>query len=922
MSTLRNIKRYIQAVRQNKGILQTDQIEVVGRSTDPSDANLANGRIYYNSSTDQLLAYINGSFTNLGAGAAGGASDWDTLYAADKSLTIDAAALTFNGTHATNDVFELTNATGSGDCLKLTNSGTGFDISGNSDAWSIITTGGVAVVELGSTATINAVDGALTIGKTGTATTLSGTLTVAEAVTATASLAITGSADTTVLTVTAGDVVITAGLLSLDDDDTATGNLVIPSSTAITGNPISVTADDLTTGAAIYVDSDNGASFASDGGFLNLTNGGTSVFKVQRYGSTVIAGNAGTTVLTLTDGDLKVTQGSITITADDDDAATLTATNDKATTASPFVLAGSGVFTGSTTTSFFTLTPSGLTTGTAMYLPMAAMTQGKGVHVIANALTSGNAVIIEQDGEALTSGELLTVSNVESGDLATITGNTFSVTSSLDETAGTLTADYDVALFSRTDKQSFAAQYDAQGSVVKILKTQNKAAGTIIDAVIGLEIESVSTGSALILGDSVKITSVGVNERSLNIVNACTGKDAVLVTASGILTDGLAGVNIVCSGDVATGGANLILTMSGTPNAGARAFEIDAQKDCRAMYIDTDSVTNHAAVITHSGNLATAKSVLHVTDAGTPAADDTSVITAAFTGTATNESRLFNANGDGKDVVGLYVDTDNTFAANSAGIVLHTSLADAVGVGIVGHQESATPAADDQLFALFAYGEEATSGDTMLYGQMTFEVEASTDGAIRGQIKLGVADGSAGASNIRESFVLSDDVLLIGDSAAVVFSSQGAQDLSISTAATSAGLAANEPKIVFTDGAAGNITVTAGGTSGEIDLVSPVLMSSTQAITGSGTINATTSITELDSNGGGAYGMDDGVEGQFKLVVFKTDPGTDAVITPTSAGGFTTHTMADAGDSVTMVFTNAAWYVVGQGGLAGGGVTA
>lgn len=109
--------------------------------------------------------------------------------------------------------------------------------------------------------------------------------------------------------------------------------------------------------------------------------------------SETLSGTAGSTVFTVTAGDLVVSDGSLAIT-DADNAASFTVTNNTATTASVFVIAGSGAFTGSTTTSFLTITPSGLTTGTAVYLPVAALTTGKAVHVVANAISTGIAVHI------------------------------------------------------------------------------------------------------------------------------------------------------------------------------------------------------------------------------------------------------------------------------------------------------------------------------------------------------------------------------------------------------------------------------------------------------------------------------------------------------------------------------------------------
>lgn len=145
---------------------------------------------------------------------------------------------------------------------------------------------------------------------------------------------------------------------------------------------------------------------AGSGSVLQITNAGTGkdirgdsgTWDVSKAGDAtfnkvVFAGDAGSDSITLTAGDIVASDGSLAIT-DADNAATLSITNNTATTASMVVIAGSGAFTGSTTTSFMTITPSGLTTGTAVYLPVAAMTTGKGLHVVANAITSGVAVHI------------------------------------------------------------------------------------------------------------------------------------------------------------------------------------------------------------------------------------------------------------------------------------------------------------------------------------------------------------------------------------------------------------------------------------------------------------------------------------------------------------------------------------------------
>ncbi|HEC66127.1 MAG TPA: hypothetical protein ENI23_12610, partial [bacterium] len=665
MSSLRNIKRHVQAVRQNKGILDTDQIQLETVST-PSDSNLAAGRMYTDGST--IYGYNGSSFVDMMTTSTINIAAWETLYAADTTLNMAGAGLLFAGTHGSNNTFTLS-ASGTGDCLAITNTGSGFDISGTSDEWSIKSSGNLGVLELGTAGTINVTDGDLKLSVAGSTVTVEGILVVDEtvtltgAVTATASLTITGSADTTVLTVTAGDVTVTAGLLSLDDDDVGTGNLVIPSSVSTTGNPISVTADDLTDGAALYVDSSGEANFTSDGGYLNLTLSGTSVFKVQRYGATTITGNDGSAILVIDAGDITVTQGSITITADDDNAATLTATNDTATSASPFVLAGSGAFTGSTTTSFLTVTPSGLTTGTAIYLPLAAMTQGTGLDIASTALTTGAVVSIAQTGEAIAAGELLTINNEESGDAVAKTGAVVSITSDIEQTTNSKTQAYDVLSIVRVDEINQATKtLTAQGSVLKLLHTGTKTAGTALtDTVITLEIEQ--GGETTGTGDLVQLTNVGVTSKSLDVVAAGVGADDVQINASGAHTNGLAALHVKTSGALAAGGAAVIVTAAGSPTTDSRGLEMDVQKDMRAVYIDTDAATNDAVYITHSGNLASGKAVMHISDAGAPAGDDRYVLHAAYTGAASQESVVIFADGGGKDVTGIYVDCDPVYSA-------------------------------------------------------------------------------------------------------------------------------------------------------------------------------------------------------------------------------------------------------------------
>ena len=450
-------------------------------------------------------------------------------------------------------------------------------------------------------------------------------------------------------------------------------------------------------------------------------------------------------------------------------------------------------------------------------------------------------------------------------------------------------------------------------------------AGAIADNTAMLEITSVGTpaaaGSNLLRIDASGATNtakpvlVEIYDDSvstgLSVVSSPTANDVAIITAGGALTDGNAGLTVNSAADLAAGGMLLELAASGTtPNADARALEIDAQKNMRAIYIDNDSTTNDSIYVTHSGNLASGKAVLHVTDAGDPAAITGYVGHFAYTGTGTNTARILFSDGGGKDVTGLYVDTDTATASATQGqVVLYDNNAGALGGSIVVHQDSASPAANDQILAIRAYGEDDGSNAT-LYGQMTIEAVAVTDGSEEGGIKMGVVDAD---TTIRESFYLSDDHLGLGDSAAFVLGSTGSYDLSISTNVVVGGLSSNEPKIVLTDGAAGDVTITAGGTSGEIVLAKPVVHSSTQALSGAGAVDLITSITEWTTTGSDAGTLADGVEGQIKFIILVTDGG-DGTLTPTNLANGTTIVFGDANDAVILLFTNGNWYVMSNEG--------
>lgn len=216
------------------------------------------------------------------------------------------------------------------------------------------------------------------------------------------------------------DLLFWNGVTSISLTAGGGGGASIPSWDAIFGGDQTLnlagttfTIDNSTGNNAILTLTNSGAG---SGAIIQITNVGTGkdirgtsgTWDVSKAGaitglSLVLAGAAsGTAALTLTAGDVIVSDGQGSFTRVGDDAVTLTVVNNTAATASSVVISGSGTFTGSTTTSFMTITPSGLTTGTAVYLPVAALTTGRALHVVANAVTSGIVFNVTSSATAIT----------------------------------------------------------------------------------------------------------------------------------------------------------------------------------------------------------------------------------------------------------------------------------------------------------------------------------------------------------------------------------------------------------------------------------------------------------------------------------------------------------------------------------------
>ena len=100
------------------------------------------------------------------------------------------------------------------------------------------------------------------------------------------------------------------------------------------------------------------------------------------------------------------------------------------------------------------------------------------------------------------------------------------------------------------------------------------------------------------------------------------------------------------------------------------------------------------------------------------------------------------------------------------------------------------------------------------------------------------------------------------------------------------------------------------------------LKSTSQSITGDGStstaINLTTPITEVDATSAAApCTLADGSDGQIKTIINVSTSGTENVtITPSNLRGYTTITLNAPGETVTCIFKNSNWNILGGNGFA------
>lgn len=793
MSTLRNIKNYVSAVRQNKGILATDQVQIVATSTVPTDANLANGRLYYLTGTG-LRMYVEGTWYTIPTSTTGGsAGSWETLYTSDKTLTIDGDTLTFTLTHATGDGLTLAAGAGAaGAVLQFANSGSGDDVRGTSDAWTISKAGLVTCVGLTTTSDFTstgaAIDwdlidnnaSALSIDASGKAGLIAiVTTNDSEGVTMSGTLAVDGAVTASVgLTCTAGGLTVSDGSTALTDNANDANTLTVTNDTQTTwGNAtdagvVHFTAAKLTTGCLLQLSLDE--SELNGGSFIRCwqQDGGASKFTVGENGATTIGGSAaGTAALTITAGDFVVDDSDASKFESEDGTGTLLTLDNKAgviadNTAVLLIDAGGAVASGG---NLLRIAATGSPNAGAIGIEFVGAAKAMTAMYIDADPTASDVVTINGGGALTNDNGVLVVSS--DGALAA-GGNTFRV-----ETAGTPASG------------AIYAEYDFAG-----ITDTNENVGVLIDAG-GKKVQALSVDADPIAGS------------------------VALIHTDGATADNKAVLELTSAGTPAAAGSNVLrVAFTGTATNKPTLVEIiGASKDCKALDIDADPTAadviyahtdaviadNKAVLSLHTaGAMAAGSSVLRLAQAGTPAAATSYTLEIDNTGSTTTNNAVCVR-------IDNHTSTGAVIQATSAGAAaplldLYSTNTGATGVVLKTTHTSTGSAADNDVVCSFQMWGLDDGDQAEEFGRIETVILDATGATSASAIKFYI--DVAGTAEVAATMKTNTMVVGAGSDHGYV-TSNGAYNLVLSTnEGTDSGT------ITIADAANGDITIAPNGT--------------------------------------------------------------------------------------------------------------
>ena len=842
--------------------------------------------LYLNSSG--ALAFSSaGTVTVLGAAGAGSTPSWDAIFALDKTLNVAGTTFTIDNSTGNNNVLTLTNSgAGSGAVIQITNAGTGADIDGTSDTWTVSKTGAAGFLSV-ATATVNGAGAGITIGDSGanviTIGTNTNTITLAKATTFSSTVTVTdGLTDLISTSNTVAALRITNNTASTWGAAAASAGVAVIRSTSLTTGSLlrlQLTEGTLTTGN--YIDA------------YDVTGAGL-VFEVGKYGATTIAGTGGSTVFTITAGDMVLSDASVAIT-DADNAASFTVTNNTATSASVVVLAGSGVFTGTTTTSWMTLTPSGLTTGTALYLAAAGATTSVGVvDVIGAVLSSGSLVRLTTNTAAFTTGgkalEVDLVAATAGNGITVTTTGAYTGTGLAVLTAGAMTTGVGLSVISTTGLTT-GSLIRATSSTAGAIATN----GAISFAATGDFTSTSNQGYVGILAN----TTVAGTAMSISGTSMTTGVGLYLTNGTSGMTSGsLVRVAASGTGTIATNGI-VSIRHAGIYTSTGNVGVLDV---VASALVGAGTVARFAATAASQ----TAAEVVNITQSG--------ATLTAYTGSVLSLTAGFS--GASSTGNGMLITAVHDVAGNALKIV-NNALTLGAATGILVSHTTSVLGAGTSLVRI-----SSTSIDTGTTTGVLLDL-SSTAGTTATQILGTFSALTTGTGMSLSTAALTTGTILLLSAVEATIQTTGfyircydgaANDFSVSKygATVIAGNAIGTAALTITNG---DLVLS----SGNAFLGGKIIFNGTETIAAGGTSTAlslTKSLHYIDADAGGdTFTLADGVNGQVTTILLTSSTGT-ATITPANLAGGTSVTLNADGDSVVLQFMDTEWFILGGNSYA------
>ena len=676
--------------------------------------------LYVNSSNE--LIFQNGSSsTTIGAAGGGSTPSWETMFTNDASFTLtpDATWTIAGNRNTATNVVTMTNVAGAtGAILAFTNStATNNDVLGTSSTWAVTGQGNATfnnVTLTGTTITSTTGDEAWTLRDNRSA-----------------ALSIGASGDTNMMVFDTSNaaplVVFNDGISMTDGNATfiSTSNTV--TNVLVTNNTITtfganassagavcIRSTSLTTGSLLQLQV---SDTALAGGFYLTCResvGGTNDFTIGENGVVTMAGTAGSDSFTMTLGDAVLSDGSLTMT-DADNAATLSITNDTATTASVFVFAGSGTFTGNTTSSFMTLTASGLTSGTVLYMDAAALTTGKFINM--TSATATDAVYVTLTGNTANQTTTSKMINIDLVANVAAQGVKIATTGVYTGTAGMVDLD---------------AGAMTTGVLLSITSTTGLTSGSLIRATTSTAGALATSGAYSFIGtgDYTSASNVGL----MNIEATTTAAGTILNVKGGALTTGV-GVNIADAGTGTTSGSLLRVTSATTgavATNGVVSFVGTGAHTSTASvgFVHVSDATASGIAVDITANALTTGSALLVTSSGTITSSSEGLVNVVGTGITTGSALKIDLT-EATLTTGLYINCyDDTAAASvfsvgENGVVLFSDFTE-----VVTATNTITAAESGSVFFLSSGTEFASTLPTPQAGlHFTFIVSDAPSGA-------------------------------------------------------------------------------------------------------------------------------------------------------------------------------------------------